>query len=199
VAFWCSGQAPALLAASLLTPVAAAVIRACQYLATPLTVALTGLDGILAPRASRIRATGGEPGLRRFLRLFALGAGAGVILYAVVLLPFVSPVMDLVYKGHYSGYSTIVAILLLDAFLSSISRAPILRLKVLGDTRRVFIGYLWAAGAGLSSLLLLAPLYGILGAAAAAPIASFALLCYLTLASRSARALARDGVLVSET
>ncbi len=198
VAFWCSGQAPALLAASLLSPVAAAVIRACQYLATPLNVALTGLDGILAPRASRIRAANGDAGLRRFLRFFAFGAGVCVAVYAVILLPFVSSLMQFIYKGQYSGYSTIVSIFLLDALLAAISRAPIIRLKAHGDTRRVFYGYVWAAGAGLSSLLLLAPSYGVHGAAAAAPIASLALLCYLTVGSRSPRSAASESLLVSE-
>ncbi|HET6374328.1 MAG TPA: hypothetical protein VFG76_13550 [Candidatus Polarisedimenticolia bacterium] len=184
-AYWCSGQGPAVLASGLLTPVAAAVIKACQYLVAPVNVALNGLDGVLAPRAARIRAAGGEAPLARYLRLVALGFGAAVVIYGLALLPAAPILMETIYKGRYAGYTVIVAILLVDLLFTAISRAPILRLKVAGQTRRIFFGHLWAAILGLSSLLVLAPLYGVQGAAAAAPISSAVLLLYLTLTAKA--------------
>ena len=51
-AYWGSGQAPALISSAMIDPVAAAILKACQYLVAPLNVAFTGLDGVLAPRTS---------------------------------------------------------------------------------------------------------------------------------------------------
>lgn len=189
-AYWLSGQAPTLMASSLLTPVAAAIIKACQYLVAPLNVAFNGLDGILAPRATRLRTKQGQPALSRFLSRFALAAGAGVALYTLVVLPAAPWIMDFIYKGRYQGYVPIVAVLLIDGLFTALGRAPILRLKVLGDTRRIFVGYLWAAAAGLACLASLAPVLGVLGAAVAAPVSSGTLLAYLSIAwfSRSTHA-----------
>ena len=186
-AYWGSGQAPAVVAAGVVGPVAAAVIKACQYLVAPINVVFNGLDGILAPRAARIRAGQGDAALARFLTLFALAAGTTVALYALFLLPTSSLLMELLYKGRYSGYTVVVGLLLLDALLSALGRAPVLKLKVLQDTKRIFHAYAWAACAGLAGLLALSPAYGIAGAAAAAPISSAALLAYLMVAARASR------------
>jgi len=183
-AYWCSGQAPALLASIVLSPVAAAVIKACQLIVAPLNVALTGLDGVVAPRASRTCAAEGEEALRRFCRRFAMLAAGGAILYGALMLPFTSSLMEFIYEGRYSGYASIVAVLMLDALLAAAARAPVLRMKVLGETRRIFAAYAWSAAAGLACLALLAPLYGILGAAIAAPVASGVLLLLVFFAPR---------------
>ena len=175
-AFWFSGQAPALVASAFLSPVAAAVLKACQYFVAPLNVAFTGLDGVLAPRVSRRKAEEGDGAVARFLRLFSLAAAAGVAVYALVLLPFTPTLLEFIYKGRYRGYAPIVLILLVDALLSALARGPILKLKVMGDTRRIFMGYLCAAVAGLGTMAVLAPMYGIVGAAFSAPVASAALL-----------------------
>ena len=175
-AFWFSGQAPALVASAFLSPVAAAVLKACQYFVSPLNVAFTGLDGVLAPRISRRKAEGGDGAVAKFLGLFSLAAAASVALYALALLPFTPALLEFIYKGQYKGYTPIVVILLVDALLSALARGPILRLKVLGDTRRIFVAYLCAAVAGLTTMAVLAPLHGIVGAAFSAPVASAALL-----------------------
>lgn len=175
-AYWFSGQAPALVASSFLSPVAAAVLKACQYFVQPLNVAFTGLDGVLAPRVSARWAQHSDDAVLRFLRIFSLVAAAVVAVYALALLPFTPALLQFIYKGRYKGYTTIVVILLVDALLSALARGPILRLKVAGDTRRIFMAYLCAAVAGLSAMALLAPIYGIVGAAWAAPVASAALL-----------------------
>ncbi|HET9481872.1 MAG TPA: hypothetical protein VFP98_08960 [Candidatus Polarisedimenticolia bacterium] len=187
-AYWCSGQAPALLASSLLSPVAAAVIKACQFMVAPLNVTLNGLDGVLAPRAARVHAGEGPAGLARFCRVFAGLAAAGALVYCAALLPLAPAIMDVVFKGRYSGRTAIVAVLMLDAVLSAAARAPVLRLKVLGETRRVFAAYAVSAAAGLTCLLVLAPLYGILGAAMSAPAASGVLLFVLLASARRAPA-----------
>jgi len=178
-AFWCSGQMPTVMASSLLSPVAAAIIKACQYLVAPLNVAFNGLDGVLAPRASRVRAGEGAAALARFLRLFAICSGTGVALYALLVLPAAPWIMDFVYKGRYSGYVPIVGVLLLDALLSALGKASILRLKITADTRGIFVGYVWSAVTGLTCLALLAPIWGVMGAAIAAPVSSGTLLVYL--------------------
>lgn len=180
-AFWLSGQAPALVASAFLSPVAAAVLKACQYFVSPLNVAFTGLDGVLAPRVSQRRAEGGDGAVAKFLRLFSLAAAACVALYALVLLPFTPALIEFIYKGRYKGYAPIVLILLVDALLSALARGPILKLRVMGDTRRIFVGYLCAAVAGLGTMAVLAPMYGIVGAAFSAPVASAALLGSLLL------------------
>ncbi|HEY3176816.1 MAG TPA: hypothetical protein VGK94_13760 [Candidatus Polarisedimenticolia bacterium] len=188
-AFWCSGQAPAILASALLTPVAAAVIRACQYLVTPLNVTFVGLEGVFAPRASKAMAVGGERSLGSFLRILALTSAVAVLSFALILIPLTPFLLRMLYRGRYAAYSSIVAVLLLDALLSACSRTVILGLKVRGNTRSILIGYLWAAAAGLGALLLLAPTLGILGAAIAAPVSSAILLIYTaaTLFSAPAR------------
>ncbi len=189
-AYWCSGQAPVLLAAGMLTPVAAAILRACQYMVAPINVAFTGLDGVLVPRASRTLAASGREALDRFLRLFAMGAAAVVVFYSAALLPAAPATMELIYKGRYSGYTPIVAILMLDALFLAVARAPVMRFKVLGDTHRIFIGYAWAAGVGLSCMVVLAPAYGLIGAALAAPVSSAVLVLYLGRAARASRGAA---------
>jgi len=187
-AHWCSGQAPALLASTLLNPAAAAVIKACQYFVAPLNVAFNGLDGVLAPRASKLAAARGEAAVRRFLNIFmAIGASA-VALYGLLLLPAAPALLELLYKGRYAGSVAIVGVLLLDALFLALGRAPILRAKVDGNTRRIFAGYAWAAAVGLASLSALAPSLGVLGVAVAAPVSSATLLAYLMLTSTADRA-----------
>lgn len=192
-AYWCSGQAPTVLASTVLGPVAAAVIKACQYLVAPLNVAFTGMDGVLAPRAARVRAERGEAELLSFLKRFTMVAGTSVILYATLIVPSSPSLMRFLYKGkysegtQYSGNKVIVALMLLQALLAALMRAPTLRLKVAGDTRRVFIGYLLGAAAGIFGLMLLSPFFGIVGAAAAPPISSAALLVFLFIGERSSR------------
>jgi len=192
-AYWCSGQAPTLIASGILSPVAAAVMKACQYLVAPLNVAFNGLDGVLAPRAARVLVERGKPALSRFLGLFTAAAVGAVGLYAVIVLPAAPWIMEVVYKGRYTGYVPIVAVLLLDALLGAACRPSILRLKVLADTRGIFVGYLWSAMTGLSCLILLAPSMGVMGAALAAPISSGTLLLYLTIVGRPGIATAVDG------
>jgi O-antigen/teichoic acid export membrane protein len=171
-AYWCSGQAPALLASAMMTPVAAAIIKACQYLVAPLGVAFMGLDGILAPRAARIRSTRGPDAARRFLMLVAGGCALAVILYAAFLLPVTEPLMRWLYKGQYAGHVTLVGVLLLDALLAAIGRGPTLSLKVAGQTRLIFTAFLAGAAAGLAALVGLVSPLGVLGVAIAAPISS---------------------------
>jgi O-antigen/teichoic acid export membrane protein len=187
-AHWCSGQAPALLASTLLTPAAAAVIKACQYFVAPLNVAFNGLDGVLAPRASQLAAARGEATVRRFLNIFmAIGASA-VVLYGLLLMPAAPALLELLYKGRYAGSVAIVGVFLLDALFLALGRAPILRAKVDGDTRRIFAAYAWAAVVGLASLAALAPALGVLGVAVAAPVSSATLLAYLMLTGSADRA-----------
>ena len=95
--------------------------------------------------------------------------------------PSQSRLMDFIYNGRYAGYSAIVGVLLADALLSAISKAPVLGLKVIGDTRSIFHAYLCSAVAGLSAMLLLAPTMGVFGAALAAPASSLALVLVLLL------------------
>jgi O-antigen/teichoic acid export membrane protein len=171
-AYWASGQAPTLIGSAMMTPVAAAILKACQYLVAPLNVAFMGLDGVVAPRAARIRATAGPEATRRFLFLVAAGCAAAVVIYGLILLPSTAPLMRWLYKGQYGQYSFLVAIFLADSFLSGISRASSLSLKVAGQTRTIFYANLLGALAGVTALLSLVPLHGVLGAATAAPIAS---------------------------
>ncbi len=182
-AYWCSGQAPSLLVGGLLTPVAAAIMKACQFLVSPLHVLFAGLDGVLAPRAARLASTSGEAALARFLRLFGLCACGAVVIYALALLPVVSRLLEFLYAGRYTQHSLIVAVLLVEALLAASSRPFVLGLKVAGATRRIFHAHLCAAVVGLASMLVLAPRLGVLGAALAAPAASLALLLYLALGS----------------
>ncbi|HKY32137.1 MAG TPA: hypothetical protein VJV23_06350 [Candidatus Polarisedimenticolia bacterium] len=186
-AYWCSGQAPALLASSILSPVAAAILKACQYLVSPLNVAFNGLDGVLAPRGARLNAARDEAAASRFFRRIAAGFGAAVLLYAAVLLPFAERILDGIYKGRYSGQAAVVAILLAEVFLGGIARGHVLKMKVLSRTRLVFLSYLAGASAGLAALIVLAPLYGVTGAAAAAPVSSGVLLVCLLMARSAPR------------
>ncbi len=177
-AHWLSGQAPLVLISSLLSPLAAAVLKACQYLVSPIQVVLTGLESVLAPRASRL-ASQGEATLDRFLLRVSILTTAGTVLYALLLLPVSRSLMDMIYKGRYTEYSPVVGILLVDTVLRAMSRAPVLRLKVGQDTRRIFIAYAWAAGVAMIAMVLLAPAWGVIGAAVALPLASIALLAHM--------------------
>lgn len=179
-AHWFSGQSPLVLAAGLLSPLAAAGIKASMYLISPVNVALTGLDGILAPRASRL-ATEGRGELDRFLMRVMILTTAGSLLYALLLLPVARPLMDFIYKGRYSDYIPIVAILLADTVIRSMARAPVLRMKVNQDTRRIFVGHALCAGTAVTALTLLAPMWGVIGAALSLPIASLVLLAYVAM------------------
>ncbi len=183
-AHWVSGQAPVILVSGLLSPAAAAVIKACHYLVAPVHVALNGLDGILAPRASRLSGTG-TADLHRFLRRVAIGAGAGAALYGCAVVPFADRVMDFAYKGRYSGYAFIVLLLAVDAALRGAARGPMLRLKIAGDTRSLFLAYSRSAIVGVAALVVLAPLLGLNGAAMALPLASLTLLIFLRTGSRA--------------
>ena len=177
-AHWLSGQAPLVFVSGLLSPLAAAVIKACQYLVSPMNVILTGLDGILAPRASRLGNHGADA-LNRFLWRLGILATAGSFFYALILLPISRPVMDFLYRGRYSDYTSVVVILLADTILRGMTRAPVLRMRVIQDTRRIFIASAWSAAVGLCALALLAPTWGVIGAAMAVPISSLALLVHL--------------------
>ena len=171
-AYWGSGQAPALISSAMIDPVAAAILKACQYLVAPLNVAFTGLDGVLAPRAARLRVTRGADACRRYLMAVGAACGTAVVLYSAGLLPVIGPLMSWLYRGQYTGYSAIVALFLLDALFTAVSRAPMLSLKVAGRTQTIFFTYLAGAAAGVSALVLLVPTYGVLGAALAAPASS---------------------------
>ncbi|MGH9870461.1 MAG: lipopolysaccharide biosynthesis protein [Candidatus Polarisedimenticolia bacterium] len=190
-AYWCSGQAPILLVSAVLSPLAAGVIKACTYLVTPLNVAFMGLEGLLVPRASILKTEFGGQALSRFLGRVAAGSCLAVCLYGAVTLPFSERLMSGLYREKYQGYSLIVAILLVDALLQALVRAPILRLKVYSDTRSVFLGYSFAAVAGFLALVSLAPTLGLVGAALAAPVSSATLLFYLT-TTRSGAAFSPD-------
>ncbi len=193
-AYWASGQAPVLLGSAMMTPVAAAILKACQYLVAPLNVAFMGLDGVIAPRAARLRATAGPDATRRFLSIVAAGCAAGAGIYGVALLPATGPLMRWLYRGQYGDYAFLVGIFLADAFLSAISRAPSLSLKVAGRTKPIFYANLMGAAAGLTALVSLVPVHGVTGAALAAPIASGATLAALLALQRrsAARPISAD-------
>jgi len=182
-AHWFSGQSPLVLAAGMLSPLAAAGIKASMYLVSPVNVALTGLDGILAPRASRL-ASQDAGGLHRFLvRVFMLTTG-GSLLYALLLFPVARPIMDIVYKGRYSDFLPIVTILLVDIVIRSMTRAPVLRMKIDQNTHRIFLAHTLCAVTAVIALGLLTPAWGVTGAALSLPIASLVLLTSVLILSR---------------
>jgi O-antigen/teichoic acid export membrane protein len=171
-AYWCSGQTPALVASAMIAPAAAAVIKACQYLVAPLSVAFTGLDGILAPRAARINSIRGYEAGRFFLALVAGGCVLTVLIYSALLLPVAESLLDWLYRGQYAGHLNLVVVLLMDALLAAVARAPALGLKVRGHTRALFMAYLAGSIAGLAALAWLLPSFGVLGVAIAAPLST---------------------------
>jgi O-antigen/teichoic acid export membrane protein len=172
--YWISGQAPALLGFLLMSPVAAAIIKACQYLVAPLNVGMAGLDGVVSAEASRTRLTQGEAGSFRYLRNVSIVTMGGAILYSLVLLPNADSVMRWLYSGLYSGHTLIVFILLSESMISALSRPWLIACKLQGQTLDLFLGGITAVFMTFICVALGVTATGIIALALAGPLSAVA-------------------------
>jgi O-antigen/teichoic acid export membrane protein len=164
-----STQAGTILVAALLGPAGTGGFRAASTLVSGPTNVLVQAGGSIGlPEAARGLHNRGWPGLRRIQRLITLGGVVSVGPIVVIVLIFSKQLMGLIYGHKFIAYATTADIVALSLLVSAFRLGAILALKTTKQTRLIYHTTVVALVTSLGFTALLAPLFGVIGAAWAA-------------------------------
>jgi O-antigen/teichoic acid export membrane protein len=176
-----AAQAGTVLVAALLGPVGTGGFKAASTLVSGPTNVLVQAGGSIGlPEAARALKERGWPGLRRVQRLVTIGGIVCVAPIAVVVLIFSKQLMGLIYGHKFIAFASTADIMALSFFVSTFRLGAILSLKTTKQTRLLYHTTLVSLVTSLGLTALLAPFFGVLGAAEAA-LASSAIVTLATL------------------
>ncbi len=145
---------------------------AASLVSGPSLVLIQAGGSIGLPEAAKGLKDRGWPGLRRVAR-YITGAGmASVGLIAVIIFCFGRILLDKIYGPSFGQFSDIADILAVSVFFSSTALGAILCLKSTRQTHRLFYVSAISFAVSIVAVVILAPLFGIVGAAFATMIGS---------------------------
>ncbi len=163
-----TAQSTPILTGALLGPAGLGGLKSALTLVTGPSMVLIQAGGSVGlPEASRGLKEKGWPGLRTVSRVFTLAGAVSVGLVGIVVFLFGRQLLELLYGPAFGQFSTIADILAVGFLFSTLSIGPILCLKT---TRQIHRGVLVAIIAFVVSsiaMIVLAPRFGLTGAAIA--------------------------------
>lgn len=182
IGYWLSTQIYLYLAAAILGPAGAGLLKAVQLLFAPLNVILFFLNSTLPVRFASAHARTGRSGLDlRVRRAYAVIVPV-VVSYCVPVTAFGSALLSVLYGDTYSGGTVVVG--LVGLFYLLVTPFPVLSgaLRALRRTRPIFIGYLLASVTSVSIGSFLVARAGVEGAAAGMALSAAIVTIYCGLA-----------------
>lgn len=160
-------QFTSVLTGGFLGPVGIGGLRSATSLVSgPSLVLLQASGNVGLPEAARALSERGWPGLRRVERLITVAGMASVGTVAAVVLVFGRRLLELLYGAAFGRFAVAADILALGFFLGTVGLGAILCLKVTRQTRRFLPVSIASAVVSIGAVIVLAPLYGVNGAAA---------------------------------
>jgi O-antigen/teichoic acid export membrane protein len=172
---WGAAQMTTVLTGVILGPVGIGGLKAAQSLVIgPAQVLIQAGGSVGLPEASKSLRERGWPGLRKVQRVVTVAGIASVGSVALVVILFGRRLLNDIYGPGFGRYAVVADILALSALLSSFGLGAILSLKATRKLRLLFRVQFIALIVAVISVSVLAPIFGIEGAAAAAGVTSAA-------------------------
>jgi O-antigen/teichoic acid export membrane protein len=165
---WGSSQSFTVLTAALLGPVGVGGVRAAQTLVSGPSLVIFQSGGSLGlAEASRGLAEKGWPGLRKVARFITLAGLSSVGLIAVVVFVDAGPLLRFFYGPKFGRYATPAKLMALGATMNALALGSILTLKTTRQTRALFGASAFQMATTTLAIVILAPIWGVVGAATA--------------------------------
>ncbi len=174
-------------------------MKAATLLVTgPSNVLLQAGGNIGLPETSKALMEQGWPGLRRVERFITAAGMASVGFIAVVVICFGRQLLALIYGQEFAKYALIADVVAISYFTATLSLGAILSLKATQNTRLLFPVTLLSLVVTVIAVVVLAPLFGLLGAAVGALIGNVAmsagyLVMHWTTSRKAAERMANSG------
>jgi len=170
---WGATQSAAILTGAILGPVGLGGLKAATSLVSGPALVLVQAGGSVGlPEASRALADRGWSGLRRVERFVTLAGVLSVGLIMVVVLIFGRQLLGDFYGHEFERYGNIADILAGSFLVSTFGLGAILSLKTTRQSVQLFKMSLVNLSASVVAVAILAPLFGLMGAAVATLIAT---------------------------
>jgi O-antigen/teichoic acid export membrane protein len=170
---WGASQAAVILTGVILGPVGLGGLKAATSLVSGPALVLVQAGGSVGlPEASRSLSRRGWPGLRRVERFVTLAGFLSVSLVALVILLFGHQLLTGLYGSQFGKYSNIANILSVSFLVMALGLGAILSLKATRQTRKLFTMGLVSLVGSIVAVGVLAPIYGLNGAAWALVVSS---------------------------
>lgn len=180
IAYWCGSQITIYLAAAVLSVSAVGAMSATLSLVGVVNILYLAMENLAPSRASQIFASRGKGGLDRYLRRLSTMGGLITLTVAACAGLWGEYWIGMIYGPSYQGYGWMIWWWGGYYLLGFFQRPQTIGLRVLGNTRAIFIGSLYGA---IGAILLSYPamqMYGIVGAMLALVAAQLVTFSYLT-------------------
>jgi O-antigen/teichoic acid export membrane protein len=170
---WGAGQAYVVLTGIILGPVGLGGLKAASSLINGPSLVLVQAGGSVGlPEASRALADRGWPGLRKVERVVTLAGVLSVGAIGLVILFYGKALLSLFYGHQFARFASIADILAVSILVSTLGLGAILSLKTTKQSRHLFKMGLVNLCGSVTGVVILAPLFGLKGAAASTLITS---------------------------
>jgi glycosyltransferase involved in cell wall biosynthesis/O-antigen/teichoic acid export membrane protein len=170
---WSASQAYVILTGVILGPVGLGGLKAATSLVSGPSLVLVQAGGSVGlPEASRALASHGWPGLRKVERVVTLAGVMSVGLIGVAILLYGKTLLGAFYGHQFTRFATTADILAASFFVSTIGLGGILSLKTTKQSRYLFKTGIVNLCGSVVAVVILAPLFGLKGAAVATLLAS---------------------------
>ncbi len=166
-ASWGGTQLYLIIAGVMLGPTALGGLKAAQGLvAGPTTLVINAGGSFGLPEATKQLADRGWPGMVKVSR-FVSGAGVAVSLACGVIILIAAPaLLHLLYGPDFVQYATAARLFAISVTISAFAVGPIITLTATRRVRPLFVIQLGRLVVAVASVAVLAPAYGVNGAAA---------------------------------
>jgi O-antigen/teichoic acid export membrane protein len=167
-ASWGGTQLYLIVAGVMLGPTALGGLKAAQGLvAGPTTLVINAGGSFGLPEATKQLAERGWPGMVKVSR-FVSGAGVAVsVVCGIVILIFAPQLLHLLYGPQFVQYAAAARLFALSVTISAFAVGPIITLTATRRVGLLFVIQLGRVAVAVGSVVVLAPAYGVTGAAAA--------------------------------
>lgn len=160
-----ANQAYQFAVAAILGPVGIGALRAALNLMGPTHVLLYASGSLGLPESVKELQRSGPRGLDRVVRLVSIAAAAGVGAYALAVGILGGRLMAWVYGPAFAPFGALVALAALQHVIAATAWGPNLGLKAARQTRSLFAVRVVTSCVSISSVVVLANSFGIVGAA----------------------------------
>lgn len=168
VSSWGLNQLYVVLTGAILGPVGLGGLKAAQGLVSGPAFVLVQAGGSLGlPEASKAYHEKGLVGLHRVARFVTAAGIASVGLVFLVVLGFGRKLLDVLYGAQFGRYAPAAVIIAVAYVLTSLALGAVLKVKATRQVRPLFTLSLVGVVASVAAVLVLAPWWGVSGAAAA--------------------------------
>jgi O-antigen/teichoic acid export membrane protein len=184
--YWCGSQLVIYMAGQVVSTSLVGAMSAAQNVVGMVNILFLALENLVPSRAAAIYANGGKVALTRYLkRVTAIGGAVilGIVLFASIWSEFW---LKLFYGSAYAGYGWMIIWWSAYYLMGFLQRPLSVGLRVLGDTKNIFLASLFAAVVAITLSYPLIRFLGSIGAMIAICLVHATALAALILAFRRA-------------